>query len=223
MIGTLLILPLVVYVITYIPWAVSTAGGPQLFPGWPPGHTGQTLLELTKAMYHYHNTCAPTHPASSPFWAWPFDLKPVWFYQGSFAGDTAAGDLRQRQPGHLVARRSRRSPSSPGRRSSEAAWPLGLITIGFVLQWVPWMRIDRATFQYHYYTSLPFLVIALAYFLAELWHGASRRTWLLARVSAALVVLGPGLLWVFKGPLCDFVRVNVGQPRFGRLRRFDPG
>ena len=32
-------------------------------------------------------------------------------------------------------------------------------------------RIDRAAFQYHYYTALPFVVLALAYFIAEIWHG----------------------------------------------------
>ena len=53
---------------------------------------------------------------------------------------------------------------------------LALIAIGFAAQWIPWARIDRAAFQYHYYTALPFVVLALAYFIAELWHGASRRT-----------------------------------------------
>ena len=60
---------------------------------------------------------------------------------------------------------------------------LALITIGFAAQWMPWARIDRAAFQYHYYTALPFLILALAYFVAELWHGPSRRTWLVARIA----------------------------------------
>ena len=62
---------------------------------------------------------------------------------------------------------------------------LALIVIGFAAQWIPWARIDRAAFQYHYYTSLPFVVMALAYFVAELWHGASRRTWLAVARAAA--------------------------------------
>ena len=66
----------------------------------------------------------------------------------------------------------------------------------FLCQWISWARIDRAAFQYHYYTSLPFVVLALAYFIAELWHGASRRTWLLARVAAAVAIMGPALLWL---------------------------
>ena len=89
---------------------------------------------------------------------------------------------------------------------------LALITIGFACQWIAWARIDRAAFQYHYYTSLPFVFLALAYFLAELWHGASRRTWLLARLAAAAAVLAPTTLWLFHRPLCGFVRVLDVNP-----------
>ena len=222
MAATLLLLPLAVYVLAYVPWAVSTAGGPQIIAGWPPGHTGQTLVQLTQAMYNYHNDLRTGHPASSPFWAWPFDLKPVWFYESSFAGNTSAAIYDN---GNLVTWWLEIPAIAfvAWQAFKRSSLGLGLILIGFILQWVPWMPIDRATFQYHYYTSLPFLVIALAYFLAELWHGASRRTWLLARVSAALVVLGPGLLWAFKGPLCDYVRVNVANPGSGACVEFDPG
>ena len=148
------------------------------------GHTGQTLIDLTKSMYDYHNNLRATHPASSPFWAWPLDFKPVWFYQASFAGNTSAAIYDN---GNLVTWWLEIPAIAfvAWQAFKRGSLALGLITIGFVLQWVPWMRIDRATFQYHYYTSLPFLVLALAYFLAELWHGASRHTWLLARVSAA--------------------------------------
>jgi hypothetical protein len=77
---------------------------------------------------------------------------------------------------------------------------------------VSWARIDRAAFQYHYYTSLPFLILALGYFLAELWHGASWRTWLLARLAAAVAILGPAIFWVFDRPLCGFVGVDKANP-----------
>jgi hypothetical protein len=77
---------------------------------------------------------------------------------------------------------------------------------------VSWARIDRAAFQYHYYTSLPFLILALAYFLAELWHGASWRTWLFARIAASVAILGPAVFWVLDRPLCGFVGVDKVNP-----------
>ena len=42
-------------------------------------------------MYDYHDNLRATHAASSPWWAWPLDLKPVWFYQEYFTGGAAGG------------------------------------------------------------------------------------------------------------------------------------
>jgi 4-amino-4-deoxy-L-arabinose transferase-like glycosyltransferase len=204
----LVVIPVGVYVALYLPWV---ALGNRLTESWPAGNTGQTLADLTRSMYDYHNNLRATHAASSPWWAWPLDLKPVWFYQGGFAASTSGAIY---DAGNLVFWWL----SIPAmafcawqayRRQSLA---LALVTIAFACQWLPWVRIDRATFQYHYYTSLPFLAIALAYFLAELWHGASMRTWLLARAAAALAVLGPALMWLFRGPLCSFVGVESVNP-----------
>ena len=214
MFASLLVIPLVVYVISYIPWALNGTGqqitnaAMPILGAWPPGHTGDTLWDLTQSMYHYHDTLRATHAASSPWWAWPFDLKPVWFYQGSFAGNTAASIY---DAGNLVIwwlgipAMAFVAWQAFKRRSLA----LALLGVGFAWQWLAWSRIDRATFQYHYYTSVPFIVIGLAYFLAELWHGASARTWLVARLAAGLAVVGPALLWLGKAPLCGFVRVDA--------------
>jgi hypothetical protein len=205
----LVVIPVVLYVVSYIPWALIL--NHRIFDTWPPGHTGQTLVDLTSQMYNYHNNLSSAHPASSPWWAWAFDLKPVWFYEEGFAGSTSGSIY---DAGNLVAwwlgvpalgftcwqAFKRRSPA------------LALVAIGFAVQWLSWSRIDRAAFQYHYYTALPFLFLALAYFLAELWHGPSPRTWLLARLSAGVAVLGPFLLYLFNRPLCGIVRVTEINP-----------
>jgi hypothetical protein len=209
MVVCLLAIPLAIYVASYIPWAFVE--NHRLFANWPNGHTGQSLIDLTGAMYAYHNGLAAPHAASSPWWAWLFDFKPVWFYQESYAANTTgaiydAGNLVGWWLG--VPAMAFVGWQAYARRSL----PLALIAIGYACQWVSWARIDRAAFQYHYYTSLPFLFLALAYFLAELWHGASRRTWLLARLAAGVAILGPALLWIFDRPLCAFVGVTRANP-----------
>ena len=209
MVGCLLILPVAIYVAVYIPWAMID--NHVLFAGWPAGHTGQALTDLTGSMYAYHNGLAAPHAASSPWWAWLFDLKPVWFYQEGFAGNTTAAIY---DAGNIVIwwlglpALGFAAWQAFARRSL----PLALITIGYAFQWVSWARIDRAAFQYHYYTSLPFLILALGYFLAELWHGASWRTWLLARLAAAVAILGPAILWILDRPFCGFVGVDKANP-----------
>jgi 4-amino-4-deoxy-L-arabinose transferase-like glycosyltransferase len=204
----LVAIPVAVYVVSYLPWA---ALGNQIVTGWPAGHDGQTLMDLTRSMYDYHNNLRATHAAASPWWAWPANLKPVWFYQEGFAGGSVAAIY---DTGNLVAWWL----SIPAlvfvawqafRRRSLA---LALVVIMFASLWLPWARIDRATFQYHYYTELPFVLLALAYFAAEVWHGPSRRTWLLARGAAAGALLAPVALWLFRGPLCAFIDVERANP-----------
>ncbi|HSW42912.1 MAG TPA: phospholipid carrier-dependent glycosyltransferase, partial [Patescibacteria group bacterium] len=207
---SLLGIPVVVYVVAYLPWV---ALGNQIVAGWPVGHAGQTLLDLTRGMYDYHDTLRATHAASSPWWAWPANLKPVWFYQQGFAGNTVAAIYNS---GNLAIWWL----SIPAlafvawqafRRRSLA---LALVAIMFAAFWLPWARIDRVAFQYHYYTALPFVLLALAYFAAELWHGPTRRTSRLARGAAAGALLAPVGLWLLRGPLCAFVdveRVNPGS------------
>ncbi|MBF8289187.1 MAG: Phospholipid carrier-dependent glycosyltransferase, partial [Chloroflexi bacterium] len=205
----LVVIPFGLYVVSYVPWALIE--NQQLITGWPAGHDGKTLVELTQDMYRYHNNLSSAHAASSPWWAWPFDFKPVWFYNESFAGGTSAAIY---DSGNLVAwwlsipAMAFVAWQAFTRRSAS----LALIAIAFACQWIAWSRIDRAAFQYHYYTSLPFLFLALAYFLAELWHGASRRTWLLARLAGAAAVIAPAALWLFHRPLCGLVRVLDVNP-----------
>jgi predicted membrane-bound dolichyl-phosphate-mannose-protein mannosyltransferase len=207
----LIVLPLAVYVASYVPW--SFMQNHVIVDGWPVAREGdtQTLIELTGRMYDYHNTLGEGHPASSPWWAWPFNLKPVWFYQESFAGNTAAAiyDAGNLASWWLGVPAMAFVAWQAYRRRSIA---LALIAIGFACQWIAWARIDRAAFQYHYYTGLPFVLLGLAYFLAELWHGASNRTWLLARMAAAAAIVAPAAMWLLHRPLCGYVRVEAANP-----------
>jgi dolichyl-phosphate-mannose--protein O-mannosyl transferase len=138
------------------------------------------------------------------------DLKPVWFENANYAGGDATMIYDGGNPAVwwlAIFGMAFICWQAFKRRSLG----LTLIAVAFFWQWLSWARIDRAAFQYHFYTALPFFLMALAYFLAELWHGPSRRTWLLARVSAAAALLVPGVLWLAKPALCGLARVNTSD------------
>jgi hypothetical protein len=232
MVLCLLVLPIVVYVALYLPWAMpwqpqTAATGPlPAIACWhtdtatgicdsafPAGHTGQNLYELTfgpYGMYAYHNGLLAGHAASSPWWSWPMDLKPVWFENANYAGNVATMIYDGGNPALwwlAIFGMAFVSWQAFKRRSLG----LTLIAVAFFWQWLSWSRIDRASFQYHFYTALPFFLTALAYFLAELWHGPSRRTWLLARFAAAAALIFPAAVWLLKYPLCGLVRVSTSD------------
>ena len=207
---SLLAIPAAVYVAFYLPWV---ALGNRLTASFPAGNTGQTLLDLTKSMYDYHNNLRATHAAASPWWGWPLNLKPVWFFQQSFGGSTSGAIYDGGNPAiwWLSIPALAFVAWQAYRRRSLA---LALISIVIAWLWISWARIDRATFEYHFYTTLPFVVLGLAYFVAELWHGPSSRTWRLARGGAAAALLLPVAMWLGKGPLCAIAgvdRVNAGS------------
>ena len=65
------------------------------------------------------------------------------------------------------------------------------MTVAFAAQWLPWTRIERATFLYHYFTAMPFFMLALAYVADDA----------LRRRSAAGIAAGVGVAAVVVGLL----------------------
>jgi Gpi18-like mannosyltransferase len=197
--ATLVALPLAVYLISYLPWA---ALGNQIVEGWPLGNDGRTLADLTTSMYQYHDTLRVAHAASSPWWAWPFDLKPVWFFQESFA---AAGGWSGAiyNGGNIASRVLGLAGAAWLARQAwtQKSWGLASAAIIFFALWLPWARVDRAAFQYHYFPSSQIALIALALLLADLRNGATRAVRLAQGGLAALILAAP-LLWTATPLLC---------------------
>jgi hypothetical protein len=210
-------IPLAIYIVAYAPWIeLGNQWGLPLvgsLPFLPEGSaSGRTLADLTASIYQYHDNLRAEHAASSPWWAWPLDLKPVWWFSKDYAGRTTgliydAGNLVIFWSG--VAAMAFAAWAAWHRRSRS----LAIVVVLWLCLWLPWARIDRATFQYHIFASLPFLVLALAYLLAELWHGPSSRTWLVARASGALLILGVPLLWLLRTPLCILAGTAAVHPQ----------
>jgi predicted membrane-bound dolichyl-phosphate-mannose-protein mannosyltransferase len=179
----LLVVPLLVYFVAYIPYLQLGHGiaTQNLGPGY-----GWSLDELQSQMFGYHFGLQAGHPAASPWWSWPLDLKPVWFYSHSY-------DNRQ-----LAVIYNGGNPILFWAGIPAIAWcavqawrhrslALVLVVAAFAFQYLPWTRIERATFHYHYFTAVLIGMIAVAYVVDEGLRSWSYRSLAIAFLVAAVV------------------------------------
>jgi dolichyl-phosphate-mannose--protein O-mannosyl transferase len=179
----LIVIPLVVYAMSYIPylqlghdWAVG--GGPGY--GW-------SLDELHAQMFGYHFNLKAGHDSASPWWSWPLMLKPTWFHSASFDADRISVIYNGGNPllfwagiPALIA-----CAVLAWKRRSMA---LVLIVAAFAFQYVPWIRIERATFAYHYLTAVVFAMVAVAYVVDELLRRPAWRDVAIGYLALVVVV-----------------------------------
>jgi Gpi18-like mannosyltransferase/predicted membrane-bound dolichyl-phosphate-mannose-protein mannosyltransferase len=175
------LVPIAIYLASYIPWFglghgfTASEGG-----GW-------TFLELQRQMFTYHSQLTAPHPAGSPWWAWPLNLKPVYWEYAQASPTTStyiydAGNLVTWWAGipamAFVAYQAVRA----------RAWHLGIVAFAFAAQYLQWIPVTRVLFQYHFFTALPFYLLGLAAAVGTLWSSPVWRRWALAFVAA-------GALW----------------------------
>lgn len=119
-------------------------------------------------MFSYHSTLVAEHFFSSPWYEWPFVIKPIWFY--------ANNNLRE--AGAISTITSMGNPilwwsfipafvfSVMALIRKKELAPFVAVT-GFLSVYLPWVLVTRITFIYHYFTAVPFLIICLLYGLRE--------------------------------------------------------
>ena len=146
-------IPIIIYIASYL-----------LFPNV--GNYDGTLkgiADLSNTMYEYHAYLDATHPFSSSWFEWPIMLRPVWFYTGSVNGlNMTISDI-----------------------GNPAIWWCGVVSfiyvvinaikkknidsvyiIVFVLStFLPYIFVGRLMFMYHYFITLPFIMLAIVSFI----------------------------------------------------------
>ncbi|MCL2841272.1 MAG: phospholipid carrier-dependent glycosyltransferase [Defluviitaleaceae bacterium] len=182
--GLFIALPLVIYGLSYIPFVQASGGGGIL-----------TIWENQVSMFSYHSELVAEHPFTSPWWSWPLLLRPLWQYHS-----VLSPDMRQ-------------TMSSIG---NPAVWWFGIFATGFAIwqlvknhavkaythrfdlifllvaygaQFLPWASVSRLTFIYHYFPSVPFVVLIIAWFFT---YHIRRRSFVIAY---GVLVLGLFILF----------------------------
>jgi len=170
--------PLIIYYISYIPY---------FLPYSPSGVTVKRVIRaavgdyfetgVTGGMLGYHSTprLGMDHPFYSPWYQWPVIAKPMWYYSGGVKGNTAQTIAAFGNPavwwGGLAAIAavallwlSRHLDREKGLvlHTRQNDMRPAILLIGFAAQYVPWTLVPRGTYIYHYFPSVPFIILCAA-------------------------------------------------------------
>lgn len=209
-----LLIPGVIYFISYVP-----------FYRYELARTGESSLTLRRmleilvqqqeSMYSYHSGLTATHSSQSAWYEWPFTVRSVWFYYNSLGNKvsnistfgnpavwwvSAVGTLCAAVEG--CSGRMRPDPSF--RKKA-----LGVLLVGVAANLLPWTLVTRCVFQYHYFPTLPFVMLCTVLLLEHLEEGGEvspqvKWIWLWAAAVYFLLLL----------PACSGIPIPVWYARF---------
>lgn len=173
------LVPCVIYYLCYIPYLSPT--GPV---------TLKRVIDAQIGMLNYHSTpgLGMDHPFQSPWWQWPFILKPMWFAQDQYEPAGYASTIMcMGNPwvfyigavamlGVLAACVAKylNLRSGVSLRQGDGDLTLPVLAVGFLAQYLPWVLVPRSMYIYHYFASVPFIIMATAWWLDRLPHSRPR-------------------------------------------------
>ncbi len=148
-----LVLPPLVYIASYTQMFLT-------------GHSFDIFWGVQKQMWWYHTGLEATHPYTSPWWSWPFLLRPIWFYNGIFSDGRIANIYAFGNPavfwfGVFSVFFCLWYAAKFGFK--KVSW----LVFSYFVFFVPWAVSPRIMFLYHYLPSIPFMSICCAFVLRK--------------------------------------------------------
>lgn len=174
-----LLIPPIIYLVSYLPFFLLD-------------HSLERFIGLHQQMWWYHTHLKSTHTYSSPWWSWPLNLYPVWYFvdyqKNNIANIFASGNPAVFWIGtsamiltiwEVIKKRS---------------FNLLILVLGFLIFWLPWSISPRIMFLYHFSPSVPFLSIALANQLTQIKKEGNNKTFYML---LGLIIISFALLFPF--------------------------
>jgi dolichyl-phosphate-mannose--protein O-mannosyl transferase len=216
-----LMVPLLVYVATYIPMLAN--GHSHGF--FDPNDAINLRIadffglgdawELNKSAYLFHSQLESPHGYASDWYEWPIMREGIYMFvqpapenqdgtQKIYSfGNVAVFWMALPALGFLLWRalslRTRLADAAGGirvlGRLDLARWPMLFVALSYLLTWLPWATQPRVLFIYHYLPALSFAILALGYSVHWLWH--TNRDWGRWAAMGTLALAGVTFLYFY--------------------------
>ncbi len=179
------ILPLLIYYISYYPY--GQAEGMKGIGMFFRGEYFDIVIRNQDYMFSYHSGVDAEHPYSSRWWQWIINGRPILYYL-EYSGNEKSTIAALLNPllcwGGLGA-----MASMLWLWIKEKDHNARFIFLGYMAQLLPWVFVTRITFEYHYFPSSVFLLLALGYVFDSVRRRCESWKWLLAATAALSLVL----------------------------------
>ncbi|MBR6753733.1 MAG: glycosyltransferase family 39 protein [Clostridia bacterium] len=207
-----IVIPLTIYYLSYIPYfaydggvtvekVIHAAVGNYLETGELNNYDGMLG-------YHSQQGLGMDHDYYSPWYEWPVIAEPMYYYHHSHGTENATSTIMLLgNPGVwwvclvgltgiaviAIYRHMRydvykyQHPGAALRQDTfhfTQPWDFryGLLILCFLVQFMPWVLVPRGTYIYHYFTSIPFIILCTAVCLDKMQERWPRKTLVLGAV-----------------------------------------
>ena len=201
--------PAVIYLLSYIPYMAYNKRITNLWE-----YIG-AVWQAQTGMLNYHGSpgLGMDHPFYSPWWEWPIIGKPMYFASKQYIPAESSISYSIFCFGNPViwygalpalviclgrwiyVRTGHPSITDPeSRLITQRGNPVyGFLFIGLLAQYLPWVLVPRGTYIYHYFASVPFIILGIVLCLHD-WPGIRQKqcaviSWMIAGMAAISFVI----------------------------------
>ena len=143
------------------------------------------VIDYNVNMFQFHTGALLYHPHQSPFYEWPFLVRPMLFradlsLSGDFYGILCASSPLFCWGGIITMIMTLAYYIKT--KDKKALF----ILIGYFSVWLPWIFVKRSTFIYHYYPALIFVALSWAYVINKI---IGKKKWLVIGIVLLHIIL----------------------------------
>ncbi len=219
------LIPPFVYLFTYLPFFLYDHQNYSQFK-----NNWELFVQLQQQMWWYHTGLKATHDYTSPWWSWPINLKPVWYFVDYEHPNKAVSNIFASGNPLMFLFGFAALIISLFELIRKRTKALLIPVLGYLAFWLPWAISPRIMFLYHYSPSVPFMSLLLGYQINKLSDEMKGEKFLGGKISPnqiliiSLILIVISFLFVYpmligipldKQNMLLFFRTNLTKNPFG--------